>query len=30
LEIDLQKIVDDANKNIDEHLKKKSEDIMTV
>lgn len=30
LETKLQKIVDDANKKIDEHLKKKEEDIMKV
>lgn len=30
LEWDLQKIVDEANKNIDEHLKKKNEDIMKI
>lgn len=30
LELELQKIIDEANKNIDEHLKKKSEDIMKV
>lgn len=29
-EIDLQKLVDEANKKIDEHLKKKTEDIMKV
>jgi len=29
-ETDLQKVIDEANKNIDEHLKKKSEDIMKV
>jgi len=30
LEWDLQKLVDEANKKIDEHLKKKTEDIMKV
>jgi len=30
LELDLQKVVDESNKNIDEYLKKKQEDIMRV